>query len=129
MQDRRALTRRAQGEACLRGQGCRLRAGGRGAIREEIVVGHDGRDLLAAGRLEVAHRGEVSRPPFGPRQGAVRHLLDQPWTKAYWPRSGERGSTSRRTTSRRTNPHMRPSMTAASVPLMAARPALVNESP
>ena len=51
------------------------------------------------------------------------------WTNRYWPRSGERGSASNSSNSRRTSPRSRASRSPSSRPLTAASPASVKVCP
>jgi hypothetical protein len=82
------FTSRAQRQARLGGQRIGLRACGRGLVGQQVVVGDDGRDLLAAGSLEVAHGGQVSGAPLGSGEGPVRHLLEEALDEGVLPALG-----------------------------------------
>ena len=119
--------RSAQGQPRLGRERLTLRIVGRGAIGGEIVRGERAGQLVLAEPLEEPCRGKVAVAPICARRGvpyATSRTSD--CTNAYWPRSGDRGSTSWTSSSRRTSARRLASRLSASRPLTAPRPASVK---
>ena len=110
---RRSLGGAAKRDAGLRGERVGLRRIRGQPLRREVVAGQPAGELVRAEALEEARRGEVADLAVLLRERVVGDLADQaPARSAYWPRSGERGSTSRTSSSRRTSARRRGSSSA-----------------